>query len=73
MNENGTTRSRVYSVVGMTCSHCVASVREEVAEVGGVRDVDVDLDAGRLVVSGAGFDDEAVKTAVEEAGYQLAA
>jgi copper chaperone len=72
MNENRTTRSRVYSVVGMTCSHCVASVREEVAEVGGVRDVDVDLDAGRLVVSGAGFEDESVKTAVEEAGYQLA-
>jgi copper chaperone len=73
MNENETTESRIYSIVGMTCSHCVASVREEVAEVGGVRDVDVDLDAGRLVVSGAGFDDEAVQTAVEEAGYQLAA
>ena len=73
MNQHGTHESRVYSVVGMTCSHCVASVREEVSEVGGVRDVDVDLDAGRLIVSGDGFDDEAVKTAVEEAGYRLAA
>ena len=64
--------ARTYSVVGMTCSHCVASVREEVSEVDGVRDVDVDLDSGRLLVSGKGFDDAAVKTAVEEAGYQLA-
>ena len=73
MNQSKTRESRAFSVVGMTCSHCVASIREQVAEVGGVRDVDVDLNAGRLVVSGAGFDDEAVKTAVEEAGYQLAA
>ena len=73
MNHTGTRQSRVYSVVGMTCSHCVASVREEVTEVGGVQEVAVDLDAGRLVVSGADFDDEAVKTAVEEAGYELAA
>jgi copper chaperone CopZ len=72
MNQNEITESRIYSVVGMTCGHCVASVHEEVAEVGGVRGVDVDLAAGRLVVSGAGFDHEAVKTAVEGAGYQLA-
>ena len=72
MNEQRRPGSRAYSVAGMTCSHCVASVREEVAEVGGVRDVHVDLDSGQLVVSGAGFDDEAVKTAVEEAGYELA-
>jgi copper chaperone len=73
MNQSGTLQSRAYSVVGMTCSHCVASVREEVAEVGGVQHVEVDLNGGRLVISGPGFDDEAVKTAVEEAGYQLAA
>ncbi|MBX5470322.1 MAG: cation transporter, partial [Thermoleophilaceae bacterium] len=27
---------RTYSVTGMTCEHCVLSVREEVAEVAGV-------------------------------------
>jgi len=73
MNHNEITESRVYSVVGMTCGHCASTVREEVAEVGGVRDVHVDLDSGQLVVSGASFDDQAVKTAVQEAGYQLAA
>ena len=71
MSQNATPQSRAYSVVGMTCGHCAASVREQVAEVGGVRDVDVDLGSGQMVVFGAGFDDQAVKTAVGEAGYQL--
>jgi copper chaperone len=64
--------TRTYTVAGMTCEHCVASVREEVSEVAGVRGVDVDLDSGRLVVSGEGFTNDAVQTAVEEAGYTLA-
>ena len=62
-----------YTVNGMTCDHCVLSVREEVEEVDGVTAVDVDLPTGRMVVSGAGVDDRAVKAAVEEAGYEVAA
>ena len=64
---------RVYTVEGMSCEHCVASVREEVSEVDGVKDVDVDLDSGRLTVVGERFSDGAIKTAVEEAGYDLVA
>ena len=62
-----------YRVNGMTCGHCVLSVREEVAEVDGVTAVDVDLSSGRMVVSGDGIDDAAVRAAVEEAGYEVAA
>ena len=64
--------TRTYTVTGMTCAHCVASVSEEVAEVEGVAAVDVDLASGRLTVSGAGFTDEAVAAAVQEAGYEVA-
>ena len=64
-----TTDQRTYTVTGMTCSHCVASVREEVSEVAGVESVDVDLSSGRLVVTGNGLDDTAVRAAVSEAGY----
>jgi len=66
-----TTDQRTYTVTGMTCSHCVASVREEVSEVAGVVSVDVDLSAGRLVVTGNALDDTAVRTAVNEAGYEV--
>ncbi len=61
-----------YTIRGMTCGHCVLSVREEVSEVTGVQRVDVDLGSGRLAVSGEGFDDGAVRAAVGEAGYELA-
>jgi len=60
-----------YTVAGMTCGHCVSSVTEEVAEVPGVTDVDVDLATGGMTVAGDTVDDAAVRAAVEEAGYQL--
>jgi copper chaperone len=64
---------RTYSVAGMTCEHCVTSVREEVSEVAGVAEVEVDLASGRLTVDGPGFDDDAVRAAVAEAGYEVVA
>jgi copper chaperone len=64
---------RTYSVQGMTCRHCVLSVREEVSEVAGVEAVDVDLESGRLTVSGDSFGDDAVRAAVAAAGYEVAA
>ena len=60
------------TVSGMTCEHCVASVTEEVAEIPGVEQVDVDLATGALqVTSERPLDDAEVRAAVEEAGYQL--
>jgi copper chaperone len=67
------TETREYTVAGMTCAHCAASVREEVSEVPGVSAVDVDLGSGRLAVSGDGFRDAAVRAAVADAGYAVAA
>jgi copper chaperone CopZ len=62
-----------YTVIGMTCEHCVASVTEEVAEITGVTSVDVDLSSGVLAVTATEpISDEAVRGAVVEAGYQLA-
>ncbi|GAB3680713.1 cation transporter [Actinocorallia lasiicapitis] len=62
---------RIYTVEGMTCGHCTASVTEEIGEVQGVTDVAVDLPTGRVTVSGDGFTDEAVAAAVTEAGYAV--
>jgi len=64
--------TRTYNVLGMTCSHCVASVDEEVSELPGVERVEVELESGLLTVSGEAIDDGAVRAAVEEAGYQVA-
>ena len=62
-----------YTVTGMTCGHCVGAVTEEVTRVPGVTAVDVDLASGRLTVtSDTPVDDDAVRAAVDEAGYELA-
>ena len=62
-----------YTVSGMTCGHCVSSVTEEVSEVAGVTDVQVDLDSGRVTVTAdAPVSADQVRAAVEEAGYSLA-
>jgi copper chaperone len=62
-----------YTVVGMTCGHCVTAVTEEVSQVPGVTTVDVDLASGGMdIISDAPVDEEAVRAAVEEAGYEVA-
>ena len=60
-----------YTVQGMTCGHCRASVIEEVSEVAGVEQVEVELADGSLTVRGDGFEDAAVRAAVDEAGYTV--
>ena len=63
-----------YTVVGMTCGHCVRAVTEEVTAVPGVTAVEVDLATGGLTVVGdAPVEDAAVRAAVVEAGYEVAA
>ena len=62
-----------FTVVGMTCGHCVSSVTEEVTEIAGVSDVDVDLASGNVTVTATEpISDDAIRAAVEEAGYSLA-
>jgi copper chaperone len=62
---------RTYTVTGMTCGHCVASVKEEVGELPGVQSVAVELESGALTVTGEAVSDDAVKAAVQEAGYAV--
>ena len=66
-----------YSVTGMTCGHCTAAVTEEISRLVGVQDVKIDLVAGGTsavhVTSESALDEAAVREAVDEAGYELAA
>lgn len=61
-----------YTVNGMTCGHCVAAVTEELTKLPGVQHVDVTLEGGQVVIeSEQPLDVDAVKAAVDEAGYEL--
>jgi copper chaperone CopZ len=48
------------------------SIREEVSEVEGVEDVDVDLETKLVTVHGRELDDASLRAAIVEAGYEAA-
>ena len=61
-----------YTVSGMSCGHCKTAVEQEVRQVPGVESVTADVDSKLVVVRGEGFDDVAVRAAIDEAGYEAA-
>ena len=61
-----------YTVRGMTCDHCVSAVASEVRSLTGVTRVVADLTTAQVrVVSDRVVDDEALRAAVERAGYEV--
>jgi copper chaperone CopZ len=68
MSSSVDTDTSTYTVSGMHCRSCALNVGDFVEEVEGVREVDVDLESGRMTVRGEA-DDGAVRDAVAAAGY----
>jgi len=63
----------IYSVPGVSCEHCRTSIENEVGAVAGVESVEVDLERGVVTVRGRDVNDDAVRAAIDEAGYEVAA
>jgi copper chaperone len=64
--------TKTYTVPAIHCGHCAASIKEEVSGVEGVEGVDVNLDAKIVTIRGEALSDEALREAIEEAGYEAA-
>lgn len=64
--------TRTYSVPAVSCGHCVSAIAQEVVKVPGVQQVDVDLDTKTVTIEGDA-DDAALRAAIDEAGYDIAA
>ncbi len=60
----------IYSVPGMSCGHCEHAVSTELQTVEGVESVDVDLETKLVTVRGHDLDDQALRAAIDEAGYE---
>jgi copper ion binding protein len=59
-------------IEGMSCQHCVAAVTKALESIDGVTNVKVDLEAGSATYDErVTVDVEAIRRAVEEAGYRL--
>lgn len=61
-----------YDVPAIHCAHCAMSIREEVSEIEGVDDVHVDLESKVVTVRGTALEDQALRAAIAEAGYEAA-
>ena len=62
----------VYQVSGMSCGHCEGSVSGEICELPGVSSVKAVASTGEVTVVSAGpLDEDAVRAAVDEAGFEL--
>lgn len=62
-----------YTITGMTCGHCERAVKGELRALAGVESVDVSAERGTALVTSLeplGLD--AVRAAIDEAGYALA-
>ncbi|QCQ91188.1 heavy-metal-associated domain-containing protein [Rhodococcus sp. SGAir0479] len=63
-----------YRVIGMTCGGCAGKVTSRVEQIPDITDVDVDLATSSITVTWAeNVSDDAVRNAVEQAGYRIAA
>ena len=61
-----------YEVPGIHCAHCEAAIKQEVGAVEGVAEVEVDLVTKRVTVRGETLDDEQLRAAIDDAGYEVA-
>ena len=68
----GVSDTVTYSVPAIHCAHCGMSIREEVSEVEGVEDVEVDIDTKVVTIRGDELADEKLRAAIQEAGYEAA-
>jgi copper chaperone len=64
-------RETIYFVVGMATDSCVQSITRAVTGVAGVAAVRVDLGNGQVTVLGDGYDDAAIRAAIDVAGYEV--
>lgn len=63
--------TKTYSVPGISCGHCKSAIEGEVSELPDVSSVVVDVDSRTVTVEGDASD-EAIRAAIDEAGYEVA-
>ncbi len=54
---------------GMSCQHCVASVKKTLTALTGISGVEVDLERGEVSYQSNGAEREAVRAAIRKIGF----
>jgi copper chaperone len=59
-------------VKGMSCQHCVMSVKKALSQLEGIRDVDVDLQKGEVRFDNTkSIPSDRIQKAITDAGYEV--
>jgi copper chaperone CopZ len=66
--ENGMTEKTI-KVSGMTCNHCKSNVQNNLSGIDGIENIEVDLESGKVRMTGETIDLAEVKNKVESIGY----
>jgi copper chaperone CopZ len=61
---------KTVKVNGMTCNHCKANVQNNLASIAGIDNIDIDLESGKVTMTGDEIDLTEVKNKVESIGYE---
>jgi len=61
---------KTVKVSGMTCNHCKANVQNNLSTIQGVENIEIDLESGKVKMTGDEIDLNEVKSKVESIGYQ---
>jgi copper ion binding protein len=62
---------KILKVEGMSCNHCGMAVKRALTGLDGVGTVEVDLESGKVTVVGEALADEALREAIDDAGYEV--
>lgn len=72
-HKNEGIQSVVLNVKGMSCDHCVKSIKKAVGDLTGVKDVDVNLETGEVTIEFVSDKTsiDAIKPVIEDLGYDV--
>ena len=64
-------KTQELTIEGMSCGHCVMSVKKELGKIPGVLVDDVQIGSAKVRVDESKVTDQALSNAIDEAGYKL--
>ncbi|WP_207750653.1 heavy-metal-associated domain-containing protein [Anaeromonas gelatinilytica] len=62
---------KILTVEGMSCGHCTNTVEKSLMDLSEVNSAKADLSSKTVEVEGHNLNDDALRKAVEEAGYEV--
>ena len=70
MTQNNSLSTEI-AVKGMTCNHCLATIKRTVLNIKNVKNVEIDLKSGKTIITGEDIDIKNIKNSIKELGYKV--